>query len=172
MKPTIYCAHTSVKKLSDLKPHPDNENEHPREQIEALAEIIKENGQRLAIVISKRSGYITKGHGRLQAITLLGWDEAAVDEQDYASDLEELRDRVADNEIARYAEFNFKKFKLNLKKLNLSVADMPLKKFGLLDLKTTDKAEKKDKPPEDKGTTSDGLQCPQCGFTWGLNEKA
>lgn len=133
MKPNVKCAHTEIVLLSELKPHPDNENSHPERQIEALAKIIAKLGQRSPIVVSNRSGYITKGHGRLEAIKMIGWDSAAIDRQDYKDDLEELNDRVADNEIARYSEFQLDKFEINLKKFDLDIKKIDLVEFGILD---------------------------------------
>jgi 16S rRNA G966 N2-methylase RsmD len=69
-----------------------------------LAKIINYQGQRSPIVVSKRSGFITKGHGRLMALQLLGWDKAAVDYQDYEDEAQEMADMVADNKIAELAE--------------------------------------------------------------------
>lgn len=142
MQANVKCAHTRIVKLSELKPHPANENKHPPEQIKALAKIIAKLGQRSSIVVSKRSGYITKGHGRLEAVKLLGWDEVAIDDQDYATELEELNDRVADNEIARYAEFDKKQFALNIQEMGLSLEELDMEEFGVLPLKMAETKEK------------------------------
>lgn len=129
----IKCAYTDLIKLDDLKPYPHNENNHTEKQIKALAKIIAKIGQRSAIVVSKRSGFITKGHGRLAALKLLGWEKAAVDIQEYDSELEELNDRVADNEISKYAEFNNDLFLDNLGKLDIDMSSLDFEEFGLLD---------------------------------------
>jgi len=138
MQANIQCAHTKQVELKKLKPHPSNENKHSERQIKALAKIIAKVGQRSPIVVSNRSGFITKGHGRLEAMKLIGWDNCAVDFQDYKDELEELNDRVADNEIARYAEFDLEKFQLNLKELNLELGELDLEEYGLLDLAAVD----------------------------------
>lgn len=145
MKPTIHCAHTRVLSTEELKKkmHPANENKHSKKQIEVLAKIITKNGQRSPIVVSKRSGYISKGHGRLQAMILAGYTEAAVDDQDYSSDLDELNDRVADNEIARYAEFNEIQFKENLVQLDVDLESIDFEEFGLIDFSLTDSEDNK-----------------------------
>lgn len=87
-----------------LQENPRNPNKHPDRQIELLAKIIGYQGQRSPIVVSKRSGFIVKGHGRLSAIKKLGWDKAAVDYQDYENEAQEFADMVADNKIAELAE--------------------------------------------------------------------
>lgn len=135
MQPNVKCAHTAIVPIAELKPHPGNENKHSKRQIEALAKIIAKLGQRSPITVSKLSGFISKGHARLEAIKLIGWDSVAVDVQEYKDELEELNDRVADNEIARYSEFQLEKFELNLKSMNLDMKTLDLGEFGLLDLK-------------------------------------
>jgi site-specific DNA-methyltransferase (adenine-specific) len=62
------------------------------------------------------------------AIKMLGWDKAAVDLQDYESEAEEYADMIADNEIARYAEFDKESF---LEDLNVEDFDPEL--YGLID---------------------------------------
>ncbi len=100
----IWCAHDAVLPLSELKPNPRNPNKHPPEQIKLLAKIIGAQGWRNPIVVSNRSGLITKGHGRLDAARLLNTETAPVDYQDYGSESEELADMIADNRIAELAE--------------------------------------------------------------------
>lgn len=97
------CAYDELVDVDKLVPNPKNNNKHPEEQIERLAKIIDFQGQRKAIVVSNRSGFIVKGHGCLEAIKLLGWKQVAVDYQDYDSEAQEYADMTADNEIARWA---------------------------------------------------------------------
>lgn len=100
----IECAHDELKDLDLLVPNPKNPNKHPPEQIKLLAKIMKHQGWRSPIVVSTRSGFITKGHGRLEAARLNKWTQAPVDLQDYASEADEYADMVADNKIAELAE--------------------------------------------------------------------
>lgn len=102
----IKCAYTELLDLNRLIENPKNPNSHPEKQIEMLAKIIDYQGQRSPIVVSKRSGFITKGHGRLMAIKKLGWEKAAVDFQDYENEAQEYADMIADNKIAELAEHN------------------------------------------------------------------
>jgi DNA modification methylase len=97
------CAHKELVDLHKLQPNPKNPNKHPEKQIKLLAKIIDYQGQRAPIVVSNRSGFITKGHGRLEALKSLGWAKAAVDYQDYADEAQEYADMVADNKIAELA---------------------------------------------------------------------
>lgn len=58
--------------IEKLVGNPRNPNKHPQNQIELLAKIIKAQGWRNPTVVSKRSGFVVKGHGRLAAAQYLG----------------------------------------------------------------------------------------------------
>lgn len=133
----IECSYKKLVEVSALKEHPSNRNKHPEKQIKALAKIIAKVGQRTPIVVSNQSGFIVKGHGRLGAIKLLGWDKCAVDYQDYKDELEELNDRIADNEISRYSEFDQTGFLDDLKTLDLNLDKLDYEEFGKLDFNFT-----------------------------------
>lgn len=79
MNPEIHCTHTETRDPESLIEHPRNINQHPKEQIELLAKIIKHQGWRNSIVVSERSGFVVKGHGRLAAALLLGCEQVPVD---------------------------------------------------------------------------------------------
>lgn len=100
------CAYTELVDIHKLVPNPKNNNHHPKEQIDRLAKIIDYQGQRSPVVVSNRSGFIVKGHGRLEAIRKLGWEKVAVDYQDYENEAQEYADMTADNQIAMWAEFD------------------------------------------------------------------
>lgn len=100
----VHCAHTDIVDVTELVPNPRNPNRHTDEQIRMLAKIIAFQGWRNPIVVSKRSGFMTKGHGRLAAALLNGWDTVPVDRQDYATEADEWADMVADNRIAELAD--------------------------------------------------------------------
>jgi len=102
----VFCAHDAIVDISELRPNPRNPNRHPREQIRALGEIIRAAGWRGPITVSKRSGLIVRGHGRLLAAQLEDLEEAPVDYQEYASEAEEMADLVADNRLAELSEID------------------------------------------------------------------
>jgi len=80
--------------------NPRNPNKHPQEQIKLLATIIRSQGWRAPITVSRQSGYVVRGHGRLAAAILLGTEVVPVDYQNYATEAEEWADLIADNRIA------------------------------------------------------------------------
>lgn len=100
----VFCAHDAIVDVAKLVPNPKNPNQHPDNQIQLLGRIIRQTGWRAPITVSKRSGFIVKGHGRLAAALLEGMKEAPVDYQTYTNDAEEYADLVADNRIAELAE--------------------------------------------------------------------
>lgn len=102
----ILCKYSRLVRVTELKENPLNPNRHDLKQITLFADVIRANGWRRPIVVSTRSGFITKGHGRLAAAIRLGLQEVPVEDQDYASETEEIADMVADNRIAELAEID------------------------------------------------------------------
>jgi len=102
----VECAYDELWPIDRLKPHPRNPNKHPDKQIALLAKVIKETGWRSPIVVSERSGYVVKGHGRLLAARVAGFEQVPVDLQAYDSDAQEMADLVADNRIAELSEID------------------------------------------------------------------
>ncbi len=100
----VFCAHDAIVDAAKLVPNPKNPNTHPDAQIQALGRIIRQTGWRAPITVSKLSGFIVKGHGRLSAALLEGLREVPVDYQNYTNAAEEYADLVADNRIAELAE--------------------------------------------------------------------
>lgn len=68
-----------------------------------LARIIGEQGWRAPITVSRRSGYIVRGHARRLAGYEAGSQYAPIEWQDYDNDSAEMADLVADNRIAELA---------------------------------------------------------------------
>jgi hypothetical protein len=134
MEIAIRCAHDEVVAVSELKANPRNPNMHPPEQIALLAKIIFAQGWRNPIVVSNRSGFITKGHARLLAAQALGAEHAPVDRQDYANDAEELADMIADNRIAELADADRSMLRELMEELDTGAFDMDLTGFDNLAL--------------------------------------
>ena len=105
-KVPVFCAHDELLPLARIIPNPKNPNTHSKDQIKLLSEIIKATGWRAPITISTRSGFIVKGHGRLEAAKAIGEDLAPVDYQNYASEAEEYADLVADNRLSELSEID------------------------------------------------------------------
>ena len=96
----VWCAYDKLVKVEELIPHPKNPNTHPQNQIKILAQNICYHGWRHPIVVSKLSGYIVAGHGRLEAAKELGVSIVPVEYQNFASEDNELAVLVGDNRLA------------------------------------------------------------------------
>ena len=164
-QPKFNCSYSKLVDVQKLKPNPENPNEHPQEQIERLAKVIAYQGQRSPIVVSNRSGLITKGHGRLLALKHLGWKQAAVDYQDYDSEEQEYADVVADNALSSWSE-------LNLSSVNSVMLDMgpdfDIELLGIknFEIEVMDKIENKSGELNLESFDNFDHQCPKCGFEW------
>lgn len=125
----IKCLYDKLVSILELRPHPKNANRHSKEQIERLAKIIEYQGWRYPIKVSKRSGYITSGHGRLEAARILKLAEVPVNFQEYDSEDQELADVHSDNAIASWAA-------LDLSMINTQLGDFdPSFDINLLGIK-------------------------------------
>lgn len=130
----IYCSHTELADPVSLVANPRNPNTHSEKQVALLAKIIKAQGWRNPIVVSKRSGFIVKGHCRLAAALKLGVDAVPVDYQDYANEAAEHADMIADNRIAELAEQDDDILKGLLEELSSSELDLDLTGFTSEDI--------------------------------------
>ena len=111
----IRCKHDELVSITELKPHPKNRNKHPKEQIARLAKVLAYQGWRYPIKVSKQSGYVTSGHGRILAAKHNGWHDVPVNYQDYESEQQEYADVVSDNAIALWAELEADAIKMDVK---------------------------------------------------------
>jgi hypothetical protein len=105
----VFCKFDELIDAEELKPHPDNAHRrHPAKQLDLYESVIagdgqqKGNGWRKSIVVSRRSGFITKGHGAWQMAKRRGW-KVPVEYQSYGSLAEERRDLLADNKLPALA---------------------------------------------------------------------
>lgn len=155
----IRCAYDELVELERLVEHPENTNRHSVEQIERMAEIIDFQGMRNPIVVSLRSGYMTKGHCRLYALRKLGWEKAPVDYQEYESKAQELADITADNEIGKWGELDFQKAIDQAEKIKdeIDLSLLGIKNFEIPTNPVNDiEIEEKEKKKTKK-------LCPECG---------
>lgn len=102
----IHCPFDEMRDVVALVPHPRNPNRHPDSQIDLLGRVIRNQGRRNPIVVSKRSGFIVSGHGRLAAAEKIGAQVVPVDLQEFETEADELAHLAADNRIAELAEMD------------------------------------------------------------------
>lgn len=122
----IHCAHTATQPAGEFKPHPRNWRNHPARQLRLFAKIIQAHGWRRAVVVSKRSGFIVKGHGAVAAALAHHLGPVPYEIQPYASEAEELADLTADNKLAEAAQTDEKKLDALLEALTDAGTDLEL----------------------------------------------
>lgn len=120
----VYCAFDEIVSIEDIKENPRNPNTHPDSQVKLLAEIIKKTGWRANITVSTLSGYIVKGHGRLLAAKLAGFESCPIEYQDFKTEEEELSALLADNKLAELAELDTSKLAELFKDFEFSDLDL------------------------------------------------
>ena len=125
----VHCAYDEMVDITKLVPNPRNPNQHSDRQIELLAKIIEHQGWRAPITVSKRSGFVVRGHGRLLAAEALGLDEVPVDYQDYANEAEEWADLIADNRLAELSEMDNEMLKDLIQEIDANEIDLTLTGF-------------------------------------------
>lgn len=135
-EPEIFCRYSEIRDIGELKENPKNPNKHPKFQLERLAEVIKGNGWRAPVTVSDRSGYIVKGHGRLQAAKLAGLTKIPVEIQHYETAADEMADLLADNKIAELAEMDGLMVKQALEEMQADGADIALAGYSLEDFES------------------------------------
>jgi DNA modification methylase len=113
----IHCRYDELLPIHEVKFHPKNRNNHPKDQIERLAEILKYQGWRYPIKISNLSGCIVSGHGRVLAARHLELETVPVQRQDYENEEQEYADLISDNSIASWSE-------LDLSSINSDIVDL------------------------------------------------
>ena len=171
----VYCAHDKIVDVAALVPNPKSPNTHPDDQIQLLGRIIRETGWRAPITVSKRSGFIVKGHGRLAAALLEGFKEVPVDYQHYDSEAQEYADLVADNRIAELAEIDQKMLADIF--ADIDTGEIPLELTGFTEKEVEDllKAlgdavplELDDDSEQQEGQAVVTCHCPKCGYIFNM----
>jgi hypothetical protein len=147
----VFCKYDVIDYPEGLKPHPDNAHRgHPAKQLDAYERVIagpglvdgdirwqtpeqkrKGNGWRKAIVVSLRSGFITKGHGAWLMAKRRGW-MVPVEYQQYKSLAEERRDLLADNKLPAMSITDNEKLAKLLSELDAT--DLELSAFNQAEL--------------------------------------
>jgi ParB-like chromosome segregation protein Spo0J len=162
----VHCAFDMLVDPETLVPNPRNPNRHPDEQIRLLSKVITQQGWRCPITVSNRSGFVVRGHGRLQAALVAGLSEVPVDYQDYANEAAEWADLIADNRIAELAEMDMPSLKDLLDELGGLEIDMELTGFddkALDNLMNQLEIELDHSEPKSSVTEN---ECPRCGYSW------
>lgn len=103
--------------LSDIHAHPQNYREHPDDQLEHLAQSIREHGFYRNVVVAN-DGTILAGHGIVEAARRLGMTAVPVAHLTLApDDPKALKILAGDNELGRLAEIDDRQLSVILKQI-------------------------------------------------------
>lgn len=160
----VYCSFAELCDVVSLIPNPRNPNKHPDKQVAMLAKIIRHQGWRAPIVVSKRSGFVVTGHGRLEAAKLLQVEKVPVDRQDFATEADEWAHLIADNRIAELAEADQGELAALLKELEGKI-ELELVGFSPEELEAMEIPETNETIDEQAMAQTEN-ECPKCGFKW------
>ena len=109
--------------INDLKPYPQNAKKHPSEQVEHIANSIREFGFQQPIVVDK-DNVVVIGHGRLLAAKKLNMDSVPCVRADDLTDEQIKALRLADNKTNE-SEWDF-----DLLDMELSDIEIDMEQFG------------------------------------------
>jgi ParB-like chromosome segregation protein Spo0J len=132
----VWCGFDKLVPVDELRPNPRNPNTHPARQIELLAKNIRYFGFRHPITVSKLSGQIVSGHGRLAAAKHLGLQLVPVDFQDFGSESDEMAVLIADNRLAELASVDLNSLEGIINDLKVDGFDTLLTGFEDADLES------------------------------------
>lgn len=154
---SVFCRYNELVPIEKMVPHPRNTNEHPESQIQLLAKIIKAQGWRRPITVSKRSGFITRGHGALLAAKAAEFECVPVEYQEYENEAAEVADMNADNRLATKSTIDRGKEKDLINEFDDGAFDLELFGYNMNELENlmTEfhvEPEPQDDPSEDKAT--------------------
>jgi DNA modification methylase len=146
----VRCAYDKLVPISELKLNKNNRNIHPKEQIERLGGILAFQGWRYPVKVSKRSGMVVSGHGRVEAALFNKWDTVPVNFQDYDDAESEYADSIADNAIASWSELDLLSIQMDVSGLstNFKVDFLGMKDFSIVDPEKLEPGCDEDEVPE------------------------
>ena len=146
--------------INDLKPYPQNAKKHPSEQVEHIANSIREFGFQQPIVVDK-DNVVVIGHGRLLAAKKLNMDSVPCVRADDLTDEQIKALRLADNKTNE-SEWDFDLLDMELESIDIDMSEF---NFNLDDGSTFDESQLDelfaDAPEKEKKPKM--IKCPHCG---------
>ena len=102
-------AHLSVtyRRITDLKPNPENPRIHSKKQVFQIARSIQEFGFTAPVLVDAQLNVIA-GHGRILASKELGWKEVPTISLDHLTDAQKKAYLIADNKLTENAKWDEK----------------------------------------------------------------
>ncbi len=117
--------------IDEITPYPQNNRTHPAQQIQRIADSIKEFGFNQPIVIDE-SNVVLVGHGRLLAAQKLGLKKVPIERVAKLSEAQKRAYRILDNKLQNDSDWDFAALEYEI--AALKGADFDLEKWGLDEL--------------------------------------
>lgn len=94
-------------KIGDLKPYEKNAKIHTEQQVEQIKKSIEQFGMNDPIAVWGKDNLIIEGHGRLEALKQLGYEEVECIRLDHLTDEERKAYTLAHNKLTMNTDFDF-----------------------------------------------------------------
>lgn len=147
--------------IEDIKPYEKNAKVHTKEQIEQIKKSIQEFGMNDPIAVWGDENLIVEGHGRLEALKQLGYDEVECIRLDHLTDEERKAYTLAHNKINMNTGFDFDTLETELGDIeNIDMQDFGFENFKDINL---DDFFEQAEPKEEKEEKKQIVTCPHCG---------
>ncbi|MFP4891243.1 ParB/Srx family N-terminal domain-containing protein [Paraburkholderia sp. EG304] len=155
--------------LERIRESPRNARTHSPEQVEQIAESMREFGWANPVLVDE-TGELIAGHGRYRAAVLLGWTEARVMVARGWTEAQIRAYRIADNKIALNAGWDDELLASELAGLLDDGFDLGLTGFGSEELAALANAPVIYEAPEEFARKDETIatehRCPKCGYEW------
>lgn len=153
--------------LHEIKTYPNNAKIHTAEQIEQIKKSISEFGMNDPIAVWKDNEVI-EGHGRLIALTELGYTEVPVIRLDNLTDEQRKAYMLVHNKLTMNTGFNFDILESELD----SIENYNMQEFGFdIDTVYDDFGELfTESEPKVKEEERHAIVCPRCGEKYFVDE--
>lgn len=151
------------KNIKDLKPYKKNAKKHPKEQVEQIANSIKEFGFTQPVLIDKNN-CVVAGHGRILGAKKAGLKEVPTLCLDDLTPEQIKAYRLADNKLNE-SDWDVKLLDEELEMLADDV-DMSMFGFDIFDESKQRKKKVEFEVTEGSKDIKTEHKCPRCGYEW------
>lgn len=156
--------------LADLTAYARNARRHSDEQVEKIANSIREFGFTMPVLVAE-DGTIIAGHGRVLAAHKIGLAEVPVIIARGWTDEQRRAYTIADNQLTLDGEWDEAVLRAELASLRDDGADLALTGFDPAEI---DKMLEVPEAPDEFAEFDEGIQtdhkCPRCGYQWSGKE--